>query len=128
MRHEIHKAISRGDYQAVIDLLREKPRRLVQPGVEGQLPLHQAITANQVLIAGALLEAGADPNGRWPAQRAPERPQNDQPALHHAVETDNPEMVQLLIDYGARLGTRDADGDQAIHHAISKSAHGRSRP
>ncbi len=39
-------------------------------------------------------------------------------ALHHAVKTDQLEVVQILVDHGANLSRVDRQGRTALHHSV----------
>jgi ankyrin repeat protein len=58
-----------------------------------------------------LNQEGADPNRRDYTGRTP---------LHLAVMTSTPEIVQSLIDGGARIVARLVDGRTALHHAAMR--------
>ncbi|HET6868159.1 MAG TPA: ankyrin repeat domain-containing protein [Solirubrobacteraceae bacterium] len=83
------------------------------PRQEAQLMLALAVINDQVESARLALEAGADVNGHLPIHE-------HSTALHQAALTDDPELLALLISYGARRDARDTvwNGtplDWAIH-------------
>ncbi len=67
------------------------------------MPLLQRPAISKGLVA--LLEAGADPNIRDPSKLSP---------LHIAVANNNPEVAQLLYDYGADPSLTNASGKTVI--------------
>jgi Ankyrin repeat len=80
---------------------------------EAQLTLALAVINDQVDAARSALEAGADVNVFLPIHE-------HSTALHQAVLTDDPELLALLVSYGARRDIKDTvwDGtplDWAIH-------------
>jgi peptide-methionine (S)-S-oxide reductase len=83
------------------------------PRQEAQLMLALAVINDQVESARLALEAGADVNAFLPIHE-------HSTALHQAVLTDDPELLALLVDHGARRDIRDTvwNGtplDWAIH-------------
>ncbi|KAI1847358.1 hypothetical protein JX266_006583 [Neoarthrinium moseri] len=60
-----------------------------------------------------LSQEGADPNQRDYTGRTP---------LHLAVISSTPEIVQCLVDHGARLVARLADGRTALHLAAARGS------
>ena len=76
--------------------------------------LCQAIVDNDVFAVKAWLsQDGADPNARDYTGRTP---------LHLASSTSTPEIVQCLVDHGARLIARVADGRTALHMAAARGS------
>lgn len=69
----------------------------------------EAIASGEVANAAGLIEAKVDFN---------QIDQNRMTALHHAIWCRNPEMVQLLVQAGARSGVRDQYGKTAIEYAV----------
>jgi ankyrin repeat protein len=83
------------------------------PRQEAQLALAVAVINDQVEAARLALEAGADVNGHLPIHE-------HSTALHQAALTDDPELLALLLSYGASRDARDTvwNGtplDWAIH-------------
>jgi peptide-methionine (S)-S-oxide reductase len=83
------------------------------PRQEPQLMLALAVINDQVETARLALEAGADVNAFLPIHE-------HSTALHQAALTDDPELIALLLEHGARRDIRDTvwDGtplDWAIH-------------
>lgn len=63
-----------------------------------------------------LAESGADPNCREHTGRTP---------LHLAITASSPDIVEVLVNRGARLVSRLADGRTALHLAASRGGHER---
>jgi len=91
----------------------------------GETPLHAALSshrASQHLVVKVLLEAGADPN--LPTKLSAEseafmrdcRTRQETP-LHRAAAFASAETIQLLLDAGAKLEAKDANGDSALSWA-----------
>ena len=76
--------------------------------------LCQAIVDYDLAAVKAWLsQEGADPNSRDYTGRTP---------LHLASLTSTPEIVQCLVDHGARLISRLADGRTALHIAAARGS------
>jgi peptide-methionine (S)-S-oxide reductase len=89
------------------------------PRQEAQLMLALAVINDQVDSARLALEAGADVNAFLPIHE-------HSTALHQAALTDDPELIALLLEHGARRDIRDTvwDGtplDWAIHEGRQRS-------
>jgi hypothetical protein len=91
----------------------------VPPRQEAQLMLALAVINDQVETARQALEAGADVNAFLPIH-------GHSTALHQAALTDDPELIALLLEHGARRDIRDTvwDGtplDWAIHEGRQRA-------
>jgi peptide-methionine (S)-S-oxide reductase len=89
------------------------------PRQEAQLMLALAVINDQVESARLALEAGADVNAFLPIHE-------HSTALHQAALTDDPELLGLLVDHGARRDVRDTvwNGtplDWAIHEGRERA-------
>jgi hypothetical protein len=98
---------------AALGELRAPPRQ------EAQLMLALAVINDEVDTARLALEAGADVNAFLPIHE-------HSTALHQAVLTDDPELVALLLEHGARRDIKDTvwDGtplDWAIHEGRQRA-------
>src|SRR5579864_7685292 len=91
----------------------------------GETPLHAALSSQRVsrhLVVKVLLEAGADPN--LPTMPSTEsgafmrdcRTRQETP-LHRAAAFASAETIQLLLDAGAKLDAKDANGDSPLSWA-----------
>ncbi|MFO0900625.1 MAG: ankyrin repeat domain-containing protein [Pirellulales bacterium] len=65
-------------------------------------PLHTAAKADQVELAGLLLDAGVDPNSADTYER--------NTALHHAAQRGNAALARLLLDHGAAPTAVNGEG------------------
>eukprot|EP00668_Euglena_longa_P041348 GGOE01054417.1.p1 GENE.GGOE01054417.1~~GGOE01054417.1.p1 ORF type:complete len:361 (-),score=111.13 GGOE01054417.1:230-1240(-) len=90
---DIFDFIEKGEFEKVAAICASNTVDLngVQKG--GLTPLFWAIMCDSLAIVRLLLENGADPNQR--------RPGNDMPPIFMSIE--DPEMLQLLVDFGADL-------------------------
>jgi ankyrin repeat protein len=88
----------------------------------GETPLHAALSshrASQHLVVKVLLEAGADSN--LPTKLSAEsgafmrdcRTRQETP-LHRAAAFASAETIQLLLDAGAKIDAKDANGDSPL--------------
>ena len=91
----------------------------------GETPLHSALSSHraaQHLVVKVLLDAGADPN--LPTKPSAEsgafmrdcRTRQETP-LHRAAAFATVETIQLLLDAGAKLDAKDANGDSPLSWA-----------
>ena len=74
-----------------------------------ETPLMSAVGAGTLETAELLLDRGADPNQTASSVHS---------ALHYAARLGKPRMVQLLLDRGARVGTKDRGGATALDLAL----------
>ena len=65
----------------------------------GSTPLHYAILTGRPSVVRMLLEAGADQNIAY---------RDGQVAIHLAAARGNLQIVQLLLDHGAKINSVDA--------------------
>jgi ankyrin repeat protein len=77
------------------------------------MPLHSAVASQNVLIARALLEQGADANARQNGDFTP---------LHGAAQNGQVEMVDLLLENGAQVNALTSDGQTPLQLA-EKAGH-----
>jgi ankyrin repeat protein len=71
--------------------------------------LFRAIQSRSVESVKEALDNGADPNAV--------DPESENTPLIEAVHTDNPELVQVLIDAGAQVDTKGSEGGTALYWA-----------
>ena len=91
----------------------------------GETPLHAALSshrASQNLVVRVLLHAGADPNiatkagSETGAFMRDVRNRGETP-LHRAAAFASEETIQLLLDAGAQIDAKDANGDSPLSWA-----------
>lgn len=104
---ELAEAAGRGDRAQVLALLDTTAGRA---GVDeaagfGMTALHHAVQANDVDLAEALLDAGANPNAASLYEITP---------LWLAATNASPAMTQLLLDHGADAGAKMSHGENAL--------------
>jgi uncharacterized protein len=129
------RAAERGDQTAVRSLL-QQGADVNGPGVDGSTPLHRAVIADRLEVAGLLVKAGArvtstDRYGVTPLGLAcingnakmirlliesgadPNAVDSaGEPALMTAARTGVPDALRALVDAGARVDARDAQFQQ----------------
>ena len=90
---------------------RRKTRRRRRRGGAGPADdeLFVAIQSKNVQGVKSALDRGADPNAV--------KPDDENTPLIEAVHTDEPELVQILIDAGARVDTKGSEGGTALYWA-----------
>jgi ankyrin repeat protein len=44
--------------------------------------------------------------------------QHHQALIHHAVESNQPEIVSLLVEYGAKVSVKNEHGQMPLHLAV----------
>ncbi|KAF7715271.1 Uncharacterized protein PECH_002108 [Penicillium ucsense] len=81
--------------------------------IESTEMLCQAIVSHDLAAVQSLLDEGLDPNRRDYTGRTP---------LQLACMSSTPEIVQCLVDHDARLISRMADGQTALHLAAARGA------
>ena len=79
-----------------------------QAGIFGNTPLAVVITWGDYEAASKLIEGGADVNARI---------ENNETALHRAVQFDSPSIVELLLNGGADIGLKDVFGATPLDDA-----------
>ena len=88
----------------------------------GETPLHAALSSHRAAqhwVVKVLLQAGADPNR--PTNASAEtgafmrdvRTRQETP-LHRAAALASEETIQLLLDAGAKIDAKDANGDSPL--------------
>jgi ankyrin repeat protein len=102
-------ACEHGDAQ-VMALLLQAGADVNQPMADGRTPLMVAAETGKPAAVKFLLERGATPNAREPAQ--------SQTALMWAAAEGNREAVQLLLQAGAEAGAKSKGGWDAFLFAV----------
>lgn len=119
----LHAAFLRGDFDTVrreIGDLGDFPN--VAPGAAIGMPLVYAIYHSPMSLVRDLLDAGADPNGTdgdgFPPLFAALT--SATPAPGATVRDDQPELVELLLRYGADVGQRGFNDYTPLHLAAAE--------
>ncbi|KAI1735193.1 ankyrin repeat-containing domain protein [Xylaria scruposa] len=86
-------------------------------GARGGRLLQLATHAGRIEVAKVLLRCGADVNPIL-AEDISYEPFS-LPPLHHAIQKDNPELVNCLLKAGANVEWHDEFGETALSHAIA---------
>ncbi|KAJ8791570.1 hypothetical protein J1605_020292 [Eschrichtius robustus] len=106
----IHEAVKRGNRECM-EILLANNVNIDQEVPHLGIPLYVACTYQRLDCVKKLLELGASvDHGQW----------LDTP-LHAAVKQNSVEIIHLLIDYGANLQCRNAQGKSALDLAAPKS-------
>ena len=101
----LHSAASAGDHDALTKLLGEPGTDVNAKDEEGRTALHFACGYGEIACAEALLNAKAD---------ADATDKNANTALHYAAGYGRRDVVQLLVDHGASVVLKNADGKSPI--------------
>ena len=106
----LQHAASMNQFDAVKVLLRyhANPNALTSAGRARATPLQYAVELGNVQMASTLIAGGAEVNAKGPRGRT---------ALHFAG-SHKLDMLQLLIEKGADVNARDADGDSGLDEAV----------
>lgn len=102
---DIFDAIEKGDLEKVRDIVGRNTLDLNQITKSGLTPLLWAIMCDNIAMVRLLLENEADPNQR--------RASNGMPPIFMSIES--PELLQLLIDFGADIDAR-FEGKSLMDH------------
>jgi uncharacterized protein len=132
--------ISPEEPAAILDALLAHGAVLDAPDAKGATALHLATQRDTTIVAGLLLDRGADlaartSDGTTPLLAAVEHEEmlalllargadrtaarsDGRTALHQAAATGRPETLRLLLDAGLAVDARDAAGDTPLHLAV----------
>ena len=84
----------------------------------GESPLHWAVINSDAKLVIALLEAGANPNGRTKSKKAVGQGAGKATPLHFAASRENVEILDCLLQAGADPRAVDATGFSVLHAAV----------
>ena len=93
----LFKAIPRGDYDYISNVLNEKPALITRRNILGESILHAAVKSQIPSTVELLICKGADINASDVNHVSP---------MHIAVDLDNMEIAEILIKNGANLNLR----------------------
>jgi ankyrin repeat protein len=104
-----------GNQAEVVKLLLELGADPNMPNSKGIVPLMHTVSCGNKVTTRLLLKHGADPNKRMPHEY------NDRYLLIEACNRSHPELIPLLLKYGAvyHINATDDSGETAIFYAAS---------
>lgn len=105
-----HWAVLNGD-KVVLEMLIKAKANLDIPDFEGSTALYSAVAQGEVDMAKILLDAGANPEG----------PDYSWSPLLFAAWDVNPELVEMLLHYGANPNRQDSNGFTPLHELAGRS-------
>jgi len=106
---EIHDLARHGDLDGIKILLQQNPALLESKDNMGMTPLRRAVDAGHSVVAGYLIEVGADVNTARGNGTTP---------LHGACLRNDWETVIVLLDNGADIDSRNNDGQTPLAYAV----------
>ena len=96
---------------AIISLLARAGAKINSHNSDMYAPLHVAVEYNTLAACDRLIKLGADVNAQTSIGSTP---------LSVAITVKAPmDIIKLLLDHGASISTRDADGWTPLHCAIA---------
>ncbi|MBM9501032.1 ankyrin repeat domain-containing protein [Leptospira sp. 201903071] len=106
------RALKKGNTFALKKLLRNglNPNGLTYYGMS---PVSLAVKYQNPSIVEILLEFSADPN-------QPDETTGLTPLIHSVLEDSSPEILSLLVLYGADLNRKDSNGMSPLHHCVNE--------
>jgi ankyrin repeat protein len=109
---------------ALASLLLTHGARVQATEIAGESALHLAARCGNTATLAALVAAGADVNAkRSPTNGLPFASSGDQWAyatpLHYAARSQHPENAAFLLDHGARINARTANGATPLWWAVA---------
>ena len=112
MIDDLFKAIRNNNIDLVEKLLIEHDDDVNAEDDDGNTPLHEAASNNNIEIAKLLIEHGANVNAEADDCRTP---------LHEAASNNSTEMAKLLIEHGANLNAEADDRRTPLREAASNN-------
>ena len=114
---DVNAVGSRGDTllsQAVSSQLPDIARILVEEGADTNrgLPLIWALRFGRSEMVAILVKGGADVNAR------DSQGSHGRSMLYQAIQSEDPEKVNILLDAGADVNHKNTDGPRLLHQAI----------
>lgn len=92
--------------RSALNTSKVNPNSLEFVSIDGDTPLHVAVSQNNAEIINLLLSHSADANAKNKRGMTP------------LMKSRTPDIMKLLIKFGANVNMKDNDGDTALHHAV----------
>lgn len=113
--HLIHLAAGYADLEILERILRRNNALLEQTDYRQQTPLIWAVNTGDEKVVEYLLKKGA--NTTASTQTSEEDPDHGKSALHYAIENGSPNVLNLLLSYGADINA-SVKGRHPLHLAV----------
>lgn len=110
----LHAACREGKYTVVESLLNADPKAATRKDDDGRLPIHWAVSSNQLEITNLLVaqkgfDADVQDDSGWT------------PLMIAVSIKDGDKLVDLLLSKGADVNEKNNSGQTALHFAASKN-------
>merc|ERR1712002_287099 len=76
--------------------------------------LTESIKDQNIEMVESLLQRGVNPNAKIDIEN------NKMPIIIYSVETEQKDLLELLIKYKAEIDITDSEYDSSLHHSVNK--------